>query len=779
MGTIKTTVKLESSALPFPVNYTTSVSNVVVASNYARVSITDDAPVTLSNIQFGTEGGFLYAQSPTTNTFGTIVNIWLIDGSGDREIASLNPGEAILLPLAPSQQGIYATTNLGKTASLDYNVSDKGGKWGQSTFVLFDNNANWEYSVIDVNVNQTPKIVDTGVSTSGWIRNRDWIIQDKGYVIEFYNSGDVKYLLVDSRGNIVENSIPLGAGTGVYEDGLEGKTWAKVYSVTGTAETVTVFDGDHVYTHSFEGADAIYIDSSYDWTTADGSFIVYAENYNGTVYEEFVDSNFLINGENRYLLTSINYGSGPKQYQYAQSYVYQFANFVAVRVYNDDNSQDLSYKVFDTSGILLQDLDVSTLAIIGTDLYFYGDNTLQLISSSDLNGGRNFMFNYNHELNRLLGTNFEWSVSNDYEYYVTSYNKSLDNGFREPYEPNGIAITFYTDDNSAGWAYLNQYSEDCQIHYLAEGMTTFSVYTPSKPIWFSKRSDGLFATRTNVFFVWGNTTGATISTPLNLLALNSSLYTVQNIDTNSVTLISDFKTAQVGNGHVGRYPAGNEYLVHEFRADETLNSYIVVAKKGLVRTLTMTNGDYNWGTAYNCIFVYGVSDNYGTTSFYYDFKQNTFVNLNQWYYYNTFPSSYGTYNTGEVKTIGNKLFLFNYNGNSARVLNSNNVTLNKALPTSSGWTDYILGYDFITWLDFQPSTQSWVIYIYDTDLTLLSTYDTGYVDWNDTNSAGSRILLEFYDGNENHYLWVSKKGVVKTNTEYDSYRFNDYNWWND
>ena len=767
MGTIKTTVKLETNALPFPINYTTSATTVVKASNYSRISISDAETATLSNIKFGTEGGFLYAQSLSTNTSGTTINIWLVSVEGDREIASLSPGEAIILPLSSSQQGIYATTNLGKTAILDYHVSDKGGKWGQSTIVLFDNNTNWEYVVIDVNVNQTPIRVDTGFTTADWSLWDTWVIQDKSYILEF-NNDDVCYVFIDSRGNKVSNTIPSNVGTG--GNILGGKTFAKIYGTT-----ITVFDGDNVSTHNFDGADSIYIEDNYDNTTADGSFIVYANLYDGASSASNTDSTFLINGSNKYFLTSLNYGSGPTQYQYTNTYVYQFANFVAVRIYNDDSGFDVTYKIFDTSGILLQSLDVSAHNLINEDFVFYGDNTVQLISHSNLDG-RYYMFNYNHELDRLIGKNFEWSVPDTYEYYISHYSKSI--GFVEPYEPNGIAITFYTNDNFAGWAYLSQYTENCQIHYLVEGMSSFSVYTPNKPIWFQR---DFYVTKTTAFFVWGNNDGNATG-PIKMLALNSSLYNVQDIDANSVILLDDLQPVHSSVWSINRYPAGNEYIVHTFSQQVSNDNYMVIAKKGLVRSLTMTDAEWNWYSGYNSLVIALSSSNYNQTNFYYDFKQNTFVNINKIYYVIDIFPNYGTYGVGDVKKYGSKLFMWQPPDGlitSARVLDGNNLTPDVILPYSGNNLNWYLGYDFIVWLDFNTTSQTWIVYVYDMALTLISTYDTGCLYLNSNDEAGSRIFLRFNDGTNSHYIWVSKKGVVKIpDTDYHVYIFNDYRWWN-
>ena len=381
------------------------------------------------------------------------------------------------------------------------------------------------------------------------------------------------------------------------------------------------------------------------------------------------------------------------------------------------------------------------------------------------------------------------NYNHHYDYNLVRYNKEIgwsnSNHIGGSYEPNGLAIVFYTDDNSSGWAYLDQYTIDCRIHYLLDGMSTYSVYVPSKPIWFETSNP--YATKTNFFFVWGNTNGTT-ATPLKMLVLNATPYTVQNIDTNSVTILSDFEPVQVGNGHVGRYPAGNDYLVHYFNG-QTVDDSIVIAKKGLARTLTLTGASSSsWYTGFGAFMVeiYMPSDT-NNTNYYYNFNQNIFVNLNKWYdYIRTFPDDHGSFGPGDITRFGNTILTFQPPGAlsgvnpSFRILTGSSVTADIPLPVGNSnhtWSHY-LGNDFFLWYYKETNTGPWMINTYDNTGALISSYNTGSDNWDYGSNAGSRIYHEFIvPGVGSQPLWISKKGtVLSPDTDYDDYYMNDVNW---
>jgi len=796
MATIKTTLKVETNALPFPINHTSSTITNVNVSNLNRVTISNGEEQILTPKQFGTEGGYVYAQSSVSNVAGTIVNLWLIVpvGSAPVQLATINPGESILLPLSPLQTGVYATTNLGKTAVLDFYSADKGGKWGENTVLTFNNESTWKYIVVDVNLGQKVEKIDSGISVS-FVQTGYLSIQDKGHMFGYYNSGTGQaiYVFIDSRGKIVENTIPTDAGTSYVN--LGGRGFAKLYG--NNNEQLVTFNGNDVFYHSFEGAGNLWIDEVYDLCTNDGSFIIYAEDYDGVEFSEKTDSTFLINGGNKILLSALEWNSGgPTPYQYNNTYCYSFANFVVVETYDDDNNIELRYRIFDTTGRLLHDLDVSGYEMHSQEMVFYGDNTVFFMLRSYVDN-YDYLFNYNHELDRFTGKDMTWKDNHNepYNYKLIRYGKEIgwSNNYQNGsgYEPNGLAIVFYTNDDYSGWAYLDQYTTDCRIHYLVDGMSSYSVYVPSKPIWFETSYP--YATKTNVFFVWGDTNGRT-TTPLKLLTLNSTPYTVQNIDANSVTILADFEPYQVGNGHVERYPAGNDYLVHYFNGSTfytggtAIDDNIVIAKRGLVRALPLAGADYGaWYAGFNTFMVEIYMPNeVNNTNYYYNFTQNTFVNLNKWYdYIRTFPSNYGSFGPGDINKYGNKILAFQPPGAlngvnpSFRLLTGSSITTDIALPIGNIDEDwgYNLGNDFFLWYYKNTNSGPWIVNTYDNTGTLISTYDTGSANWEYDTTAGNRIFNVFQlPSGEYQQTWISKKGaVISPDNNSDGFYMNDIN----
>ena len=105
MGTLKTTLKVESTDLfPTPVNFTTVNNNSITvgSSNFVSVAITSGSPVTVADLSTYTSGGYLYVQSPSTNTD----NILVQENGGPTVYVELIPGDVGLIPLGDNGAGL-------------------------------------------------------------------------------------------------------------------------------------------------------------------------------------------------------------------------------------------------------------------------------------------------------------------------------------------------------------------------------------------------------------------------------------------------------------------------------------------------------------------------------------------------------------------------------------------------------------------------------------------------------------------------------------------------
>jgi hypothetical protein len=105
MGTLKTTLKVESTDLfPTPVNFTTVNNNSITigSSNFVSVAVANGTPVTVADLSTYTSGGYLYVQSPSTNTD----NILIQENGGPTVYVELIPGDVGLIPLGDNGAGL-------------------------------------------------------------------------------------------------------------------------------------------------------------------------------------------------------------------------------------------------------------------------------------------------------------------------------------------------------------------------------------------------------------------------------------------------------------------------------------------------------------------------------------------------------------------------------------------------------------------------------------------------------------------------------------------------
>lgn len=126
MGTLKTTLKVESTDLfPTPVSFTV-VNNNSVNGNYSgfnNLTVTSVAQ-NLNTIAAGATGAYVYLQSLATNPAGIAIIIEE-DSATVEKFATLYPGDVAFLPYNSAAGQIKARAASG-TASLNFFVGDRG-----------------------------------------------------------------------------------------------------------------------------------------------------------------------------------------------------------------------------------------------------------------------------------------------------------------------------------------------------------------------------------------------------------------------------------------------------------------------------------------------------------------------------------------------------------------------------------------------------------------------------------------------------------------------------
>ena len=302
-------------------------------------------------------------------------------------------------------------------------------------------------------------LFNTGIPYT-WSIDSQYIVQNKGYVIYFYD-GDSNYkaLFINTIGRIV-SSFETSSYSSYAIDGHS------IIAVDGDGSPLGglrlhFFDGDKVKTYDFDGSTGWNIGSDdWDYGMIDGTAIVEINydtytsyrlmNYNECVEIYNDDSDGLYN---------------------IRVDVQSYSNFGSIVVYNNDSNYYESIKIFDNKGTLLQDIDLTT-GLNYTDMYssnpiFYGINQASFILWTSDYDDDYLLFNFNGDTKTLFTQNITrgiyYNIDLDYDtaYPSNSYN----------YTPGSLLISLYGNYN---WGVYDIYSDYIKVAYIFQGETQFS-----------------------------------------------------------------------------------------------------------------------------------------------------------------------------------------------------------------------------------------------------------------------------------------------------------------
>ena len=474
MSIFKTTLNVESTDQSTPIKLTASynnnlLDNVVMGKVTINTNLTE-IPLSGDN----SRGSFLYIKSSEKNPKQNIIGI--VTGGG---VITLSPGEFAAVPLysfvGEGQQGptpfgnnLAAFTTNG-TAELEYFTGSRGEDVGENVLVRFQDTVSgtWKFFTLDVNTaipGQGPAMfmsdgtVDTQISYNDYPNSIiQSIVNRKGYIIRFYDGdGNNKFVFINSRGAIIDTENINQSFSSYHGEGRANLiTW-----YDGDDGHVIYFDGDNYWTHDFINIDSIYVEDNWDACTADGTFPVYIEGYDG---DSDIEAQFLIKGGDKTLIKTTNAGS---DYIYSNSYAYAYGNFIAVEtIWDDDNNQrELNtFEIFSTDGTLLKTVDFDAMPFDTRDYYFYGSGKMQFVYEDDDSGDYIFL-NYNQLTGKLIGEDLTWTSDySNYEVVCDNYYT----GWGMDYKPESVAIIKYFNDGINNNYFLNQDTDgDLEVTYI-------------------------------------------------------------------------------------------------------------------------------------------------------------------------------------------------------------------------------------------------------------------------------------------------------------------------
>ena len=458
MSIFKTTLNVESANIAdLPIKFTTSVNNDLVDDIvFSKISVNSNTSIEINPESNGAKGSYLYIKSTATNPKHTAINIFF--GMGE-EISTLYAGEFAIIPLSKDLSTLSAITTHG-TAELEYFFGTRGEEIGENALIKWKNvdTNTWWFQTLDVATGTPGPQVNTGFNYTTYPSVNDAaIVNRKGYILDFYDNNnqenDRKVIFINSRGSIEDTeTLAPGFSTNV------GDGRANLITYTdGTDGTAIHFDGDTVSTHTFLDISDIYIDSNWDDCTADGTFPLVVEGYDGGSDEAL----FLIKGGDKTLIKTTDAGNN----YYSNAYVYSHGNFVAVETINEGGSpqQIETLEIFSTDGTLLKTVDFDGMPLNNLDHYFYGSGKLQVVYQDDDTSDYIFL-NYNQLTGKLIGEDLQWtSTLTDYEVVSGNYQT----GYGRNYKPESVAILLYTADSIDSSYLLNQDSDgDLEVTYI-------------------------------------------------------------------------------------------------------------------------------------------------------------------------------------------------------------------------------------------------------------------------------------------------------------------------
>ncbi len=777
--TLKTTLKVESPALfPSQRGYTPFTTSHEVSTSgeyYQDLLINDEEPTYLSPVVGGAEGSFIYIKAADSNPSHTVVNIY--DRENAKPFMTLKAGEFAFVPVPHSQEGLYALTTFGE-AQLNYFYADRGRKAGESVIIYqvdsVAESSNWFYCVLDTAIGGTPDWIDTGYNRNDWSMYVDSIVNDKGYVLRYYNNefGYNNFQFVNSRGEVIPSNIPTGNfAYNSYSN--NGKAFVIFYEVGEGTQAMAYFDGDNLYYHEFDYTTSIYLDSNYDSSTKDGTVTVYAENYDDVGGREVV---FLINRDQKVMISDIIFNDNA---YYVDTFVNYYADFVVLQTWDDDNWRLVNLKIFATNGELLKTVNFTAEDDINdTDYYFYGVGNLQIVYEND-NNSVYTLLNYNEKTGVLLGFDKDWKHESGEDYDIYSIiASSLDLEDNRDGNRNSVAITFGSSEYEGGILSNRPYAFD--ITCLFEGQTTPKNYViHSGGLGDFYYSSDYILTNDSFSFLYGSSHHDSIITAY---VISKDLDEPKNIK-----LIDDklFNYDYNGWWNFDRF---GDYSMMQLNSEEyDTTTYVVWDKDGVLDTLVIPNSNEgNYRTRKNSLFIREWYD--AESCWYFDIKTNKFVLIPEFYSQRGW-TQYGTEidatNNGKMVLVKPEYY-GNNNNVEARILDNGILSEKVVLLDASvmEWSNMFWEISDETFIIGCRPNNTYVIKVYDLNLNYLYTVETGLDGWNEAFISANRrsvTYFEDYSGSNNGAFYSFGKLLSKAeipNDENWEWRANDYDWWN-
>jgi hypothetical protein len=773
MSIFKTTLNVESTDQSTPIKFTTSYNNDLL-DNIVMSKVTINSSPTEIPLGGGrSRGSFLYVKSTATNPKQNIIGI--VTGGG---VITLSPGEFAAIPLytideneGPFGSNLAAFTTNG-TAELEYFTGSRGEDVGENVLVRFkDSGTTWKYFTLDANTaipGQGPNIfmssgtVDTQVNYTDYPNSEIIsIVNRKGYIIRFYDNADNnKFAFINSRGSIID-TVNINQAYNYFNANGRANliTW-----YDGADGHAIYFDGDSFYQHDFIDITDINVENNWDACTADGTFPVYIEGYNGTVNE----AQLLIKGADKTLIKNTNPSTN-----WTNSYVYSFGNFIAVETLTEGSTYDEieTLEIFNTDGTLLRTVDFNNIEMTQRDYYFYGSGKMQVVYTNN-NSGDYIFLNYNQLTGKLIGEDLTWTSNhNAYEVISDTYYT----GFGRDYKPESVAIILHGDFASNNSRLLDIDTDgDLEVTYIINNdLEARNYIVPNSEDTFYASNDWntkIYATDKDFILLSGDndTSGTLVATRFTSGAEPTRF--------NVITNLSTYDTSNYNSECFGDYRA-------LWLRPDTVSPYtreITVYDSKVLDKIIISDND-DWSTEFNTLIAI---DYDAAKEWYFNISTKkwtllpTFTDGNYW----NGSSEGDQYPVGSGKillvrpqftstldTLYGRMITRGSAANEKELLKLGNIdSWNLDMSTET----VVLTYK-------ETSNSNYKVRVFDLNLSFLYEIDTEKPNNGDWTSYGKLNYWVFNDNNGNYTHYKFGKLLSSLTTTHPNgynYAFNNMNW---
>lgn len=593
----------------------------------------------------------------------------------------------------------------------------------------------------------TAEVIDLGVDSTYWNNYNLYPLTDSGYGYHFagQNNSDENLVIFTDASNAIVGQY--SGTTNSYDfNSLEGK-WITFEDANNGI--LKYFNGVDLYTYTWNPeTHNIDIEWDYDAVMGDGSIIVkkyeigqwecngagasYIMKPNGTVipFKTWVDC------------INVDHMISP------------FIDFIAVETRDQDTNQYTSLEIYNTDGDILETISLTgdtytsvEARFLGTDrmcaVYYNWDDTAVDYKIIHYNGTTGTLTETSH----VRGSNYDGiNLSGDESFWP---NDNVD---------GGVVISFYNEVGYGGFGPLCDYFDYVYMLNNQTGFTTYSVTNGTN------RTVATWGNLGSTYKTFCETTGNT----LGMLTITTSGVTIADLN-EPVSGVTDTNYHSMGDRLVTYYSTNNgiDVFFNLIDNDGTILDSL--------DPILYTNYGYSMNSVGD-VFYLRYTDSSTTNHAYYIYSGSTGFTSTT-HYNNT-----GTANDYFTPTFlePSNMLLWSEGGGTCRVLTNSGITSEITIPEYYN-NNMSVGRDKFMMVYNESDGGVYTINLYDFTGTLLNSYTTDYISWDNIYSAKDRFVVMFQGIDTKEIFLVSDETITSvTMDDYDGETMiNDYIWWDD